>query len=157
VLAVDIDGDVRAYPVQILMWHEIVNDTVGGIPVAVTYCPLCNSALAYDRRIEGRTMEFGTRSAVELGAGDVRPPDRDPVESLHRAGHRRRAHRRRAGRVSGGNRAVGGVARRAPRGSGVEPGHRLRPRLQSVTAWWCSTGRPCRSGVPAAGRARARR
>jgi hypothetical protein len=60
VLAVDIDGDVRAYPVQILMWHEIVNDTVGGIPVAVTYCPLCNSALAYDRRIASRVMEFGT-------------------------------------------------------------------------------------------------
>ncbi len=60
VLAVDIDGDIRAYPVQILMWHEIVNDTVGGIPVAVTYCPLCNSALAYDRRIDDRVMEFGT-------------------------------------------------------------------------------------------------
>ena len=60
VLVVDIDGDVRAYPVQILMWHEIVNDTVGGIPVAVTYCPLCNSALAYDRRIDDRIMEFGT-------------------------------------------------------------------------------------------------
>ncbi|MGD9701202.1 MAG: DUF3179 domain-containing protein [Acidimicrobiia bacterium] len=60
VLALEIDGDVRAYPVQILMWHEIVNDTVDGVPVAVTYCPLCNSALAYDRRIDGRVMEFGT-------------------------------------------------------------------------------------------------
>jgi hypothetical protein len=60
VLALDIDGDVRAYPVQILMWHEIVNDTVGGIPIAVTYCPLCNSALAYDRRIASRVLEFGT-------------------------------------------------------------------------------------------------
>jgi hypothetical protein len=60
VLALEIDGDARAYPVQILMWHEIVNDTVAGAPVAVTYCPLCNSALAYDRRVEGRVMEFGT-------------------------------------------------------------------------------------------------
>jgi hypothetical protein len=60
VLAIDIDDDVRAYPVQILMWHEIVNDTVGGVPVAVTYCPLCNSAVAYDRRVDGRIMEFGT-------------------------------------------------------------------------------------------------
>jgi hypothetical protein len=60
VLAVDIDGDVRAYPVQILMWHEIVNDTVGGVPVAVTYCPLCNSAVAYDRRVDGQVLEFGT-------------------------------------------------------------------------------------------------
>lgn len=60
VLAVDIDGDVRAYPVQILMWHEIVNDTVAGVPVAVTYCPLCNSAVAYDRRVDGQVLEFGT-------------------------------------------------------------------------------------------------
>jgi hypothetical protein len=60
VLALDIDGDVRAYPVQILMWHEIVNDTVGGVPVAVTYCPLCNSAVAYDRRVGDRVIEFGT-------------------------------------------------------------------------------------------------
>jgi hypothetical protein len=60
VLAIDVDGDRRAYPVQILIWHEIVNDTVGGVPVAVTYCPLCNSAVAYDRRVDGRVMEFGT-------------------------------------------------------------------------------------------------
>jgi hypothetical protein len=60
VMAVDIDGDARAYPVQILIWHEIVNDTVGGVPVAVTYCPLCNSAVAYDRRVAGRVLRFGT-------------------------------------------------------------------------------------------------
>lgn len=60
VMAVDVDGDARAYPVQILIWHEIVNDTVGGIPLAVTYCPLCNSAVAYDRRVDGRVMSFGT-------------------------------------------------------------------------------------------------
>jgi hypothetical protein len=64
VLALEIDGDARAYPVQILTWHEIVNDTVGGIPVGVTYCPLCNSALAYDRRVEvdgvDEVLDFGT-------------------------------------------------------------------------------------------------
>jgi len=60
VMAVDVDGDARAYPVQILIWHEIVNDTVGGVPLAVTYCPLCNSAVAYDRRVDGRVMSFGT-------------------------------------------------------------------------------------------------
>jgi hypothetical protein len=64
VLALDIDGDVRAYPVQILMWHEIVNDTVGRVPVAVTYCPLCNSALAYDRRIDDKVVEFGTSGSL---------------------------------------------------------------------------------------------
>ncbi len=60
VLALEIDGDARAYPVQIMTWHEIVNDTVGGIPVSVTYCPLCNSAVAYDRRVDGRVLDFGT-------------------------------------------------------------------------------------------------
>lgn len=64
VLALDIDGDVRAYPVQILMWHEIVNDTVAGIPVAVTYCPLCNSALAYERRVDDKVVEFGTSGSL---------------------------------------------------------------------------------------------
>src|SRR5215831_15377072 len=60
VLALQIGADARAYPVQILIWHEIVNDTVGGVPVAATYCPLCNSAIAYDRRAVGRVLSFGT-------------------------------------------------------------------------------------------------
>ncbi|HEY8111955.1 MAG TPA: DUF3179 domain-containing protein [Actinomycetes bacterium] len=60
VLGLELGGEERAYPVQILIWHEIVNDTVGGIPVAVTYCPLCNSALAFDRRAAGRVLDFGT-------------------------------------------------------------------------------------------------
>jgi hypothetical protein len=52
-------GVVRAYPWQILIWHEIVNDEVGGIPVTVTYCPLCNTAIAFDRRLDGRLLDFG--------------------------------------------------------------------------------------------------
>ncbi|MDZ7678839.1 MAG: DUF3179 domain-containing protein [Acidimicrobiales bacterium] len=60
VLAVEIDGEARAYPVQILMWHEIVNDTIAGVPVSVTYCPLCNSAVAYDRRLDDLVVDFGT-------------------------------------------------------------------------------------------------
>jgi hypothetical protein len=53
-------GDARAYPLQILIWHEIVNDDVGGAPVVVTFCPLCNTAIAFDRRLEGRLLDFGT-------------------------------------------------------------------------------------------------
>lgn len=64
VLVVDIDGDVRAYPIQIMMWHEIVNDTVGGVPLAVTYCPLCNSAIAFDRVIRGVETTFGTSGSL---------------------------------------------------------------------------------------------
>ena len=60
VLALQIGADARAYPVEILIWHEIVNDTVGRVPVAVTYCPLCNSAIASDRRAAGRVLSFGT-------------------------------------------------------------------------------------------------
>ena len=60
VLVLEIDGDARAYPVQIMTWHEIVNDTVGGVPVTVSYCPLCNSAVAYDRRLDDRVLDFGT-------------------------------------------------------------------------------------------------
>ncbi len=64
VLVVDVDGDVRAYPIQILMWHEIVNDTVGGVPVAVTYCPLCNSAITFERTVRGVETTFGTSGSL---------------------------------------------------------------------------------------------
>lgn len=54
------NGDVRAYPLQILIWHEIVNDKVGGVPATITFCPLCNTAIAFDRRLDGRVLDFGT-------------------------------------------------------------------------------------------------
>ncbi|NNG03780.1 MAG: DUF3179 domain-containing protein [Inquilinus sp.] len=60
VLSLEIAGDARAYPLRVLIWHEIVNDTVGGAPVAVTYCPLCNSGIVFDRVIDGRETTFGT-------------------------------------------------------------------------------------------------
>jgi len=50
---------VRGYPIQILIWHEIANDTIGGVPVAVTFCPLCNTAIVFERRVKGRTLDFG--------------------------------------------------------------------------------------------------
>ena len=60
VMTLEIDGArPRAYPIRYLMWHEIVNDTVGGTPVAVTYCPLCNSAMVFDARLDGNTLTFG--------------------------------------------------------------------------------------------------
>ena len=60
VLVAEAGGDARAYPVQILIWHEVVNDDLAGRPIAVTYCPLCNSSLVFDRRVEGETLTFGT-------------------------------------------------------------------------------------------------
>ncbi|OGO35281.1 MAG: hypothetical protein A2Z03_11730 [Chloroflexi bacterium RBG_16_56_8] len=52
--------DVRAYPLQILIWHEIVNDTVGGLPVVITFCPLCNSSIVFARTVAGTATTFGT-------------------------------------------------------------------------------------------------
>lgn len=49
----------RAYPIRYLMWHEIVNDVVDGLPIAVTFCPLCNSAMIFDARIDGVAHTFG--------------------------------------------------------------------------------------------------
>ena len=64
VIGLTVNGEARAYPLQVLTWHEIVNDEIGGVPVAVTYCPLCNAAIVFDRRVEvgGSTtvLEFGT-------------------------------------------------------------------------------------------------
>ena len=60
VVTINLGGDARAYPVQVMIWHEIVNDTVNGEPVTVTYCPLCNSAIGYYRQLDGRTFTFGT-------------------------------------------------------------------------------------------------
>ena len=54
------EGQVaRAYPIRYLMWHEIVNDTVAGRPIAVTFCPLCNSGMIFDRRVAGQVLTFG--------------------------------------------------------------------------------------------------
>ena len=60
VMVVDIDGDARAYPLSILTFHEIVNDTVAGKPLLVTYCPLCNSGLVFDPVVDGEALDFGT-------------------------------------------------------------------------------------------------
>jgi hypothetical protein len=59
VVFLQIGEQVRAYPIRILIWHEIVNDEVDGIPVAVTYCPLCNTAIVFDRRLQGKVYTFG--------------------------------------------------------------------------------------------------
>ncbi|HEX9319044.1 MAG TPA: DUF3179 domain-containing (seleno)protein, partial [Nitrososphaeraceae archaeon] len=60
VVGVNINGDIRAYPLQILVWHEIVNDNVGSTPVAITYCPLCFTNQVFKRTVNGQSVEFGT-------------------------------------------------------------------------------------------------
>lgn len=68
-------GTPRAYPVRYLTWHEIVNDTVGGLPVAVTFCPLCNSGMVFDRRVNGATLTFGVTG--KLRSSDMVMYDRE--------------------------------------------------------------------------------
>lgn len=64
VVSVIINGDARAFPLRILLWHEIVNDTIGGVPVLISYCPLCNSGVVFDRRIGGETLVFGNTGRI---------------------------------------------------------------------------------------------
>ncbi|WP_299861460.1 DUF3179 domain-containing protein [uncultured Hoeflea sp.] len=60
VMTVVIKDKARAYPLRVMTWHEIVNDRLGGRAIAVTYCPLCNAAIVFDRTVEGSETTFGT-------------------------------------------------------------------------------------------------
>jgi len=60
VITLEIGGEARAYPLRVMIWHEIVNDRFGDIPVTVTFCPLCNSSIVFDRRVKGKILDFGT-------------------------------------------------------------------------------------------------
>jgi hypothetical protein len=59
VISLEVNGEARAYPLAVLAWHEIVNDTIGGVPVIVTFCPLCHTALAFERTLDGTVHDFG--------------------------------------------------------------------------------------------------
>lgn len=64
VIMVEIDGEARAYPQALLIWHEIANDTLADVPIAVTFCPLCNSSIVFDRRVDGETLDFGVSGVL---------------------------------------------------------------------------------------------
>jgi hypothetical protein len=64
VIELVVNGEARAYPLQILVWHEIANDELGGVPVAVTFCPLCHTAIAFDRRLDGETYELAVSGTL---------------------------------------------------------------------------------------------
>ncbi|MEZ5225164.1 MAG: DUF3179 domain-containing protein [Acidimicrobiales bacterium] len=73
VLVLDVEGDVHIYPTQIMVWHEIVNDEIAGRPVAVTFCPLCNSGLAFERSVPHpngthMVLDFGTSGSLYQSA-----------------------------------------------------------------------------------------
>lgn len=66
VITLTINGETKVYPLRILTWHEIVNDRVGGVPVAVTYCPLCNAGIVFDARLGDAELTFGTTGKLRL-------------------------------------------------------------------------------------------
>lgn len=79
IVGIRIGGIARAYPISILNWHEIVNDKIKDQSYAITYCPLCGTAVAFDANIDGRVTEFGVSGL--LYNSDVLLYDRD-TESL---------------------------------------------------------------------------
>lgn len=68
VLGLSLNGETAAYPIRLLNWHEIANDVVGDVPVAVTYCPLCRSGIVFDRRLDGKATEFGVSGLLYKSA-----------------------------------------------------------------------------------------
>lgn len=66
VILFELDGEARAYPLQVLIWHEIVNDVVAGQPVLVSFCPLCNTAIAFARTVNGVVLDFGTTGRLRF-------------------------------------------------------------------------------------------
>jgi hypothetical protein len=68
VISVTAGGQTRAYPLRILNHHEIVNDTFGGSALAITYCPLCGTAMVFDRNMDGRRLDFGVSGLLYYSA-----------------------------------------------------------------------------------------
>lgn len=60
VIAVEINGIAKAYPLEILIWHEIINDKIGSTPISITFCPLCYSSSVFERIVDGKETTFGT-------------------------------------------------------------------------------------------------
>src|SRR6266511_4827902 len=145
VIELVVKGDARAYPLQILIWHEIADDRVGGVPVAVTFCPLCNTAIVFDRRVRGRTLSFGTTG--NLRNSDLVMYDRQTESWWQQFG----------GQASSAD-TPGGVCGRCPHAS--LPGEPSAPSIRTAS---CSRGtqdtraRTARIPMPATTTSRVRR
>ena len=87
VFGIEINGDARAYPLRFMDWHEMLNDVIGGVPVSLAYCTLCGAGILFDTTVEGRSEPLHLRlfgPALSLQQADLRPPDRQPLEPVHR-------------------------------------------------------------------------
>jgi len=77
VIGVEIQGEARAYPLSILNWHEVVNDTIGGVPIAVVYNPLADAACAFERERGGATARFGFSGLMHQSSALIYEPEGD--------------------------------------------------------------------------------
>ncbi len=66
VIVLTLAGQARAYPIQVLIYHEIVNDEIADIPVSITFCPLCNASIVFDRRVGGKVLDFGVTGKLRM-------------------------------------------------------------------------------------------
>jgi len=66
VIVVTVGDEARAYPLQIMIWHEIVNDEINGKPLSITFCPLCNATLVFEREFDGQVLDFGTTGRLRM-------------------------------------------------------------------------------------------
>jgi len=66
VILVQVGPQARAYPIKILIWHEIVNDQIRDAPLLVTFCPLCNTAIVFERTVDGTELNFGTTGRLRF-------------------------------------------------------------------------------------------
>jgi hypothetical protein len=130
VIAVEAGAETRGYPIQILMWHEIVNDEIRGTPVAVTFCPLCNTAIVFDRRLGGDVLDFGTTG--RLRDSDLVMYDRQTESWWQQfsGGARRRACREGARAAPRADSRVEQLPARPSVGTRARRGDRVRPRIR---------------------------
>ena len=140
VIQFEVHGDVRAYPLEIMTWHEIVNDMVGGVPVAVTFCPLCNTAIAFQRTVAGSVLTFGTSGVgTQQRLSDVGSPDGEPVAADRRQSIGRGHGGGRAYPSADSDRCLVAIPEPFPRRACAIPGHGLPARLRSPIRTWATT------------------
>ena len=77
VVGVELDGEARAYPLSVLNWHEVVNDTLGGSPITIAYNPLADSACAFARDVEGGASRFGFSGLLHQSSALLHVPEGD--------------------------------------------------------------------------------
>ena len=135
VVTLEFNGEAKAYPVSILMWHEIVNDEVGGLPVSVTYCPLCNTAIVFDRRVGDRgCYDFGTSGNLRNSdLHNVGPADRVLVAADYGRSHCWRVDGYQADVPARKHDLLGRLQRGIPRWTCTDEGYRIRSRLRQAS------------------------